>query len=614
MADTCPVLRLSPEILSQIFSYLGRTYSKPDWQSLEHVQSFKWFQTHGLAESHTKKDLAWLRILHVCRQWRYVALTSAMLWTGIDTKNPNLMTFMLNHSSAARISLKVCIEDDKFRGDEEGIFNNLHRTERLALHFDECSVEPTRDMNARILCAANLPYLDALEIAYNPSCWSTESATLPSIVSSLSSLSLVELLPCFPPDTIFTNLTELCISHPSLFDSTGVGGFDYRALERMPNLLRLCIRTAPWQYVVPPPGTCTPVRLPNLQQLCFSGHIGPYLWLSTYFLTPSTTRRHLCLTESFFDDEEEENGLYDALYSALKAHAADGDHNYGVKFSLFVGQDVSANESYLVPLVRILVYTIRKQQAPPSTSSGSNSAETGLALAEAATEQIVLSVEQSVHIRAPSPTDLGDRYFPVRLSRLTDALPTQAVQEIHIRSNIPFGQDDDEYDQEEDSDSTASDNSSSSYTTGFLACSGVRTLILEGACVLEWIPRHIDLTSQLDSDSNHVGQFRVFPHLETLMLCSTECSKMIEDPEYDASEYIMPIVYWIDSVLETRAREFDGKYQLKRLKVTGGILKWWVRRMREGGVEWDGSKESEVKLTTMGKWLQPAATYDRAES
>lgn len=139
--------------------------------------------------------------------------------------------------------------------------------------------------------------------------------------------------------------------------------------------------------------------------------------------------------------------------------------------------------------------------------------------------------------------------------------------------------------------------------TGFLACSNLRTLHLEGLHPVEWMSDYISLMEQpvAEPGSGHVADelghsqtFAVFPNLEKLILSDLDLTRKSEVHGNDAKERIPPVMTSIASALKARAQKLDGKHRLGQLEIIGGVSKRWVKKIEEEqwiqaqeGVTWD---------------------------
>lgn len=81
----CPVSRLPPEVLSEIFLVLA-----------EQLQ----------AQDRFKVDLKWIPIAHVCHIWRHIALQHGRLWGRIDMTKPDRTGVFVDRSKGAPLAVR----------------------------------------------------------------------------------------------------------------------------------------------------------------------------------------------------------------------------------------------------------------------------------------------------------------------------------------------------------------------------------------------------------------------------------------------------------------------------------------------------------------------------
>jgi hypothetical protein len=81
----CPVSRLPPEVLSEVFLV-----------SAEQLQ----------AQHRFKVDFSWISVAHVCRLWRHIALQHGRLWGKIDMTRPDRTTAFVDRSKGAPLAVR----------------------------------------------------------------------------------------------------------------------------------------------------------------------------------------------------------------------------------------------------------------------------------------------------------------------------------------------------------------------------------------------------------------------------------------------------------------------------------------------------------------------------
>ena len=81
----CPVSRLPPEVLSEVFQDL-----------VEQLQS----------QDRFKVDFKWISVAHVCRLWRSIALQHGRLWGKIDMTKPDRTMAFVDRSNGAPLAIR----------------------------------------------------------------------------------------------------------------------------------------------------------------------------------------------------------------------------------------------------------------------------------------------------------------------------------------------------------------------------------------------------------------------------------------------------------------------------------------------------------------------------
>jgi hypothetical protein len=81
----CPVSRLPPEVLSEVFLVLA-----------EQLQ----------AQGRFEVDFKWTTVAHVCRIWRNIALQHGRLWGKIDTTIPDRTSVFVDRSKGAPLAVR----------------------------------------------------------------------------------------------------------------------------------------------------------------------------------------------------------------------------------------------------------------------------------------------------------------------------------------------------------------------------------------------------------------------------------------------------------------------------------------------------------------------------
>lgn len=534
----------------------------------------------------------WLRILRVCRQWREVALSCGPFWANIDTNMAGLRAYMLQQSGSALVTLRqVRFEKDKPERNKKLLFEHLHHIRRLGLAFYRCSAEEMTRTISRVFSPVEASALKALEIESDGDEIFVETTSS----SSLTSLTLTRAWLSFSPDLILDAITEFSLNDSGLFKDPDTADSFLYTLERMPNLQQLHIVDETTDLVQP--SRTTPVSLLHLQTFRLTGFAQIYPYLLRHITLPRTTNYHLTVTEPWGSSSRNaEKVFYQTLANTLKVRvAADTQtYTYHVKFSV-TGKETDEGfdpDDPEAKSIRIMVLAIPRASATE----------------EAAVPIPILTVEQQSR---QWDWTAGSMYFPVHLSDITNAFPVDAVEEIHVRSNLPLEynsgyESGTESEEESDDDGSAKPPPRKSKTTnpeGFLACSGVRTLHLEGSPPLEYmmdcgaLTAVTNLTGKPESSDHtqHPEGFAVFPKLERLVL--EEIGWSLEDSMglVGIAEKMPPVLKSLSSALAARSAMFDGKYRLKQMEVIGGGPEEWIENIEKkewisGGVNRSGEE------------------------
>lgn len=571
---------------------------------------------------------------------------------------------MLQHSHPAVIALRrVRIEKDKSPENRKLLFDNLVRLRSLGLTFYQCSAEGIQGLLGRIMKPGDAPHLVSLELETH-ACAAVDYIDVPEAPPpSLSSLSLKDLRVSFPKNCVLKHITHLSLSFYPLFETSEHVSWFSDLLSRTPNLAHLHIsdhsHSGPRRNLLDPQGPCTQpqpqpqpqpaITLPHLQRLSYFGPSQTYVYLLRHLhshlhladsippttTTTTTTYHQLTFTEPLTsygqDARDAEVALNKAITSVLEDRVRgdrirneNRDRNgnryryrnenvcYSVKFSMTTkeedggGYDPEDPEAFSI---RIMVL------ATPRTL---NSSDSKLGCTTQTVTEPVLVPSPSP---SPSPSPVlsieyqssswewmsGSSYFPSNLSKITDSLPSDAIEEIHIRTNMPLKDYDYDRDDCESGGRKAGvrggvkakeDAKAKAKAKGFLSCENVRTLRLEGLRAIDWMCDHLALLpppSQNNNNNNNnaTQTFPVFPHLTNLILHSISWTKESEVPEiFNASKDVPPVLDSVADVLEERAVKFGGRCRVGKVVVVGGVSGAWVRRVEKGGwvgegVVWD---------------------------
>ncbi|KAF8195574.1 hypothetical protein BJ912DRAFT_148511 [Pholiota molesta] len=192
-----PISRLPPEILCRIFSF-----AKTQWQDVTYYRSAMGIDLH---------PMKWIRLTHVTRHWRNIALNSPSLWVEFPFGNRSLVEEMLKRSKHAGLVIKSDFssirtirpglelalkhigraKDLSFQGITSNVWKDLQkllseptpRLQYLTLNGYATHSEPI-SITGRVLCETGwLRHLELTNCNFN---WTSHS----HILCSLSHLKL----------------------------------------------------------------------------------------------------------------------------------------------------------------------------------------------------------------------------------------------------------------------------------------------------------------------------------------------------------------------------------------------------------------------------------------
>lgn len=510
---------------------------------------------------------------------------------------------MVQHSQSVAITLrKLRIEKDKSPENKKLLFGSLPRLKSLELAFEVCSKEEMEDVLGRILKPGEAPHLASLELEDDDVAVPLDSIDVPEPPSSLSSLSLDNLRLFFPKTSVLSHITHLSISLISLFETSAQVDWFYDLLGQMPNLLHLHVSEHLGSYNRESldPSRTQVVALPNLQRFRFFGPSETYVYIvrRLHLSIPTTTYHQLTFTETPSFRRDVTGSLDEIISSILKDRARDESQSsnaYHVKFSLTTKPEDGGVDPYdqEAKSIRIVVLA-----APRSVTGGSvDSSNIKSRTTTTAKLRPVLTIEyQSSCWEWAYCSD-----FPGELSKITDSLPADAIEKIHIRSNMPLKDYEYHYDRRETAKGTLPPKMMRP-DQSFLKCPNVKTVHLEGLHPIEWMCDYLTLTTAEDDAATTPQQnatFSVFPHFANLILDAIDWTKESEiDEIFSSSRNVPPIMKSVAAVLEKRAVEYDGRCKVRRLEVIEGAPSVWMEKVEqkkwvdaepdgEGGLVWD---------------------------
>lgn len=200
------ISRLPPELLSTIFLYY------------QHFTRTAELETHGWS----KHPYLWIKITHVCHQWREIALGLCELWTDVWCTSKFEITEVCVRR-AERMRLRFRMERYVGRGVDEKfvrlVLENLDRTEAAQIRVTVGDGSESKNATVQTITAP-CRYLHRLEIIANawPAPLMTTHDTFLSILTkdafpALTHLDLYSCRPLWHKDTFPRTLRELYVRY-----------------------------------------------------------------------------------------------------------------------------------------------------------------------------------------------------------------------------------------------------------------------------------------------------------------------------------------------------------------------------------------------------------------
>jgi len=217
------------------------------------------------------KSLDWIRVTHVCREWRGIALDHATLWTYIPFHCQQWIPETIKRSKSAKLTFEVLTNDAKFHTLKKLIRQHISRLQVLKIYGGIAEQQLQKLFDD--LPAGSATQLQCLQ--FPPDVQS--GATITAVQRCLGSTSSLKELDvsCSLDWTseIFTGLTHLSLyrgsRQPRQPDGTlGTQDNFLSALQRMPSLRLLHLGEG--CLPIPERSTSNPVNLPYLQNLYLS--------------------------------------------------------------------------------------------------------------------------------------------------------------------------------------------------------------------------------------------------------------------------------------------------------------------------------------------------------
>ncbi|KDQ51901.1 hypothetical protein JAAARDRAFT_62254 [Jaapia argillacea MUCL 33604] len=246
-----PISRLPPELLTKIFALDGLGWEAGRAQPCRNL---------------------WLRVTHVCRRWRVIALSSPTLWTHPLIAFPSWFPEMLRRSRGAPLvvdATQAVVRPTQFRE----IFGQVHRIRELRIHNDY----PELKAILQSLPIRHAPILESLfvRIRYDRLCLGQCNDAIFSLVApQLSTLSLID---CHVKwDSPLLRGTRLVHLEVQTIETSAIPTMDQLlgVLKNNPSLKTICLWNVLPSLPEGIPDLPTPsskVHLPHLRHLDIAG-------------------------------------------------------------------------------------------------------------------------------------------------------------------------------------------------------------------------------------------------------------------------------------------------------------------------------------------------------
>ena len=143
-----PVVRLAPELLSKVFVHFA---------DLERATGSDPCPGQSPSSDYPLRPYDWIRIAHVCYQWRAVALASPTLWaTIIAGDRTRVVDELLDRAQGASLTVRLC-KEAPYR-TVSFVFERFSQIRELEIHTPNANVIP------RVLSVRNAPRLRVLTL------------------------------------------------------------------------------------------------------------------------------------------------------------------------------------------------------------------------------------------------------------------------------------------------------------------------------------------------------------------------------------------------------------------------------------------------------------------
>ena len=251
-----PISFLPIEVIESIFSYSQRVHNST-------------LSTFTPGESREKRDPAWLRVAHVCHQWREIALNQALFWSHVVFANVSWAgaAEILSRAKNVPLYLEARVphyrwNDIQFATFQEEFQRRISRIRRLEIS----AIQPHLDNILQVLVtpASILERLSLARARYCPGPSSLPDTLFNGITPRLSRLELRDCDISWK-SPVLRSLTHLEISSPSRSARPELVTW-LDTLEEMSQLKALIVHSA---SPIAPLGSSHPFNVKRITKLPF---------------------------------------------------------------------------------------------------------------------------------------------------------------------------------------------------------------------------------------------------------------------------------------------------------------------------------------------------------
>lgn len=368
---------------------------------------------------HDQSDVDWLHVLHTCRRWRRLALSSPKFWQIIDMESSSQRRFFLNYAKRSPITVHQTIAKDLSPEIEQMLTEHLDHISELTLNLEPINAIHVEHWIARFLTPETAPLLRslALQLSFD----SSEDIHVPNAIWSLATLHLsnvrFQLSSLRPQPSVIVLTLRSNIEDNAAFSFVRTR-FTLELLRCTPNLVELELDDA---ALGPHTGNrldTNTIFLPSLQNFSFRGKLrGLNLFCDILRVSTRCTLQAVVHTSRSEDQDEEVDDLYLQLQSYL-LRRQDGQGKplpYRVYF-----QDDGGLQDPSRAAIRehILIEELSSELHPYASSRGIT----------------VASIRLTHHIWY---LRTGDRVLH-HLSDLIRGLPSTCVESVEMESRVIF--------------------------------------------------------------------------------------------------------------------------------------------------------------------------------